>query len=320
MKVIRSLVIAAVLALPSLASAASFSTYYVFGDSLVDAGNVRIATGGAIPNAAQGYFDGRFTNGYDYTDLLSISAFGTPTVASLAGGNNFAFGGARVVANASDAVPDLGLQLGAFAARSRGVADPGALYVLNFGGNDLFALSRGDTGALSPSEYVTAVTTQYAGGVQYLNSIGARNILITGIPNAGNPVAIGLEAQLQASLDALTLAPGTSLYRYSFINFFNTVATNPGALGLPPLRTDTTCLRAQTPSPNIDCTGFFYFDDVHPTAAVQAAAARDINRQFALVPVPEPMTWTMMIVGFGVTGTALRRQRRRQHRMATHIA
>lgn len=311
MKIIRSLVIAAVLALPSLASAASFSTYYVFGDSLVDAGNVRIATGGAIPNAAQGYFDGRFTNGYDYTDLLSIAAFGATTVASLAGGNNFAFGGARVVANASDAVPDLGLQLGAFAARSRGVADPGALYVLNFGGNDLFALSRGDTGALSPSEYVTAVTTQYAGGVQYLNSIGARNILITGIPNV-SPLGFAVEAQLQASLDALTLAPDTNLYRFSWQNFFLTVAADPGSLGLPVQRTDTTCLRARTPSPDIDCTGFFFFDDVHPTAAIQAAAAREINRQFALVPapVPEPMTWTFMLVGFAVTGAALRQRRR----------
>ncbi len=316
----RGLALAFSLVLPSIASAASFSTFYVFGDSLVDAGNIRIATGGTVPNPAQGYFQGRFTNGYDYTDLLSLSAFGRPTVASLAGGNNFAFGGARVVANTSDTVPDLNLQLAAYTSRVGGVGDPNALYVLTLGGNDVFALGSGDIGTLDATQYRAAVAAQYAGGVQYLNSIGARNILITGIPNAGNPVAIGLEAQLQASLDALTLAPGTSLYRYSFINFFNTVATNPGSLGLPPLRTDTTCLRAQTPSPNIDCTGFFYFDDVHPTAAVQAAAARDINRQFALVPVPEPMTWTMMIVGFGVTGTALRRQRRRQHRMATQIA
>jgi outer membrane lipase/esterase len=310
-KIIRSLAIAALIASPSLASAASFSTYYVFGDSLVDAGNVKIATGGAVPNPALGYFNGRFTNGYDYTDLLSIAAFGAPTVASLAGGNNFAWGGARVVANASDAIPDLGLQLGAYAARSLGVGDASALYVLNFGGNDLFALSRGDTGALSPSEYVTALTTQYAGGVQYLNSIGARNILITGIPNL-SPLGFAVEAQLQASLDALTLTPDTTLYRFSFLNFFNTAATNPAALGLPTLRTDTTCLRARTPAPDIDCTGFFFFDDVHPTAAVQAAAAREINRQFALVPapVPEPMTWTFMLVGFAVTGGALRQRRR----------
>lgn len=293
---------------PSVASAASFSTYYVFGDSLVDAGNIRIATGGAVPNAAQGYFQGRFTNGYDFTDLLSIATFGAPTVASLAGGNNFAYGGARVVTN-GDFSPDLAFQLAAFTSRVGGIADPNALYVLTFGGNDVFALGSGTIGALSPADYATAVATQYAGGVQYLNSIGARNILITGIPNL-TPTGFALEAQLQASLDALTLTPDTNLYRFSFLDFFTRVGTNPGSLGLPPLRTDTTCLLARTPSPGIDCTGIFSFDGIHPTAAVQAAAAREINRQFALAPVPEPMTWTFMIFGFGVTGVALRRNRR----------
>jgi outer membrane lipase/esterase len=311
MKIIQSLAIAAALALPSLASATSFSTFYVFGDSLVDAGNVRIATGGATPSAALGYFQGRFTNGYDYTDLLSIATFGTPTVASLAGGNNFAWGGARVVANTSDSIPDLGLQLGAYAARSLGVGDPNALYVLNFGGNDVFALGRGDIGGLTAEQYSAQVITQYADSVRYLNVLGARNILITGIPNGTDPIGVALEARLQTALDALApqLTQGTSFYRFSYINFFGRVATDPGSLNLPPLRTDTTCLRAQTPGPNIDCTGFFFFDDVHPTAAVQAAAARDINRQFNLAPVPEASTWVMMIIGFGIIGASLRRKR-----------
>jgi outer membrane lipase/esterase len=310
MKILRSFAFAAALALPSFASAASFSTFYVFGDSLVDAGNVRIATGGATPNAALGYFQGRFTNGYDYTDLLSIATFGTPTRASLAGGNNFAWGGARVVAN-GDAIPDLGLQLNSYAARSLGVGDPNALYVLNFGGNDVFALGSGDIGGLTPEQYGLQVVTKYADSVRYLNALGAKNILITGIPNATDPIGIALEARLQVALDALTpqLTQGTSFYRYSFIDFFGRVATDPGSLGLPPLRTDTTCLRARTPGPNIDCTGFFYFDDVHPTAAVQAAAARDINRQFAIAPVPEASTWAMMIIGFGVVGARVRRKR-----------
>lgn len=311
MKFIRSMAIAATLAFPALASASSFSTHYVFGDSLVDAGNVRIATGGATPSAALGYFQGRFTNGYDYTDLLSIATFGTPTVASLAGGNNFAWGGARVVANTGDTIPDLGLQLGAYNARALGVGDPNALYVLNFGGNDVFAIGRNDIGGLTPEQYSAQVVTQYADSVRYLNALGAKNILITGIPNATDPIGVALEVRLQAALDALTpqLSQGTNFYRYSFIDFFGRVATDPGSLGLPPLRTDTSCLRVQTPGPNIDCTGFFYFDDVHPTAAVHAAAARDINRQFNLVPVPEASTWAMMIVGFGVVGASLRRRR-----------
>ena len=308
MKSFRSIAIAVAITLSSAAQAASFSTFYVFGDSLVDAGNVRAATGGTTPDASLGYFQGRFTNGYDYTDLLSISAFGAPTRASLLGGNNFAFGGARVVAN-SDGIPDLGLQLGAYATRAGGVGDPNALYVLNFGGNDVFALGRGDTGGLTSAQYSAAVVTQYANSVSYLNTLGARNILITGIPNATDPIGVALDAQLQTALNGLKLTAGTNLYRYSYLSFFNRILTNPGALGLPALRTDTTCLRAQTPGPNIDCTGFFYFDDVHPTAAVQAAAARDINAQFNLVAVPESATWMMLIAGFSVVGMTMRRGR-----------
>ena len=76
-----------------------FSSLTVFGDSLVDAGNIRKLGLGADP--ALGYVDGRFTNGYDYTDLLSLAMYGTPTVASLNGGSNFAYGGAR----ATDTTP-----------------------------------------------------------------------------------------------------------------------------------------------------------------------------------------------------------------------
>lgn len=90
----------------------------------------------ATPAAAQGYFQGRFTNGYDYTDLLSIDLFGTPTVASSLGGNNFAFGGAR--ATTTSGVPDLQEQLALFSLSGKAV-DPSGLYVLNFGGNDIFA-------------------------------------------------------------------------------------------------------------------------------------------------------------------------------------
>ena len=309
MKLLHTAALTFALMIAPLAHAASFSTFYVFGDSLVDAGNIRIATGGTVPNPALGYFQGRFTNGYDYTDLLSIQAFGAPTKASLAGGNNFALGSARVVAN-GDAVPDLGLQLAAYNLRSGGVADPSALYVLNFGGNDVFALNSGSIGALTPTEYAAAVVTEYAGSVRYLNTLGAKNILITGIPNI-DATGFALEGQLQAALTTLTptLTTGTTLYRFSYQNFFGRVLTDPASLGLPPLRTDTTCLRARTPGPGIDCTGIFSFDGVHPTAAVQAAIARDINRQFSLAPVPEASTWAMMIVGFGFIGARLRRTR-----------
>ena len=117
-----------------------YTSLTVFGDSLVDAGNAFIASGGRAASPAGGYFMGRFTNGYDYTDLLSQSLFGTPTVASLAGGNNYGFGGAR--ATTTSPQPDLIEQLAQFQGSGKS-ADANGLYVLTFGGNDVFAAQGG---------------------------------------------------------------------------------------------------------------------------------------------------------------------------------
>ena len=57
------------------------------------------------------------------------------------------------------------------------------------------------------------------------------------------------------------------------------------------------------------CTGYFSFDGVHPTAAIQRAAFDDMERQFNLSgAVPEPASWALMIIGFGMIGGALRRR------------
>jgi outer membrane lipase/esterase len=309
---------AAVLPMPAVAQTTAapppaFTSLTVFGDSLVDAGNVFALTRGATPSASQGYFQGRFTNGYDYTDLLSISLFGTPTTPSALGGSNFAFGGARATTTSN--VPDLQEQLALFSASGQTVTSTG-LYVLNFGGNDIFAsLSPGaPTGFSSDAAFLQQAASVYVGGVRTLLDQGARNFLITGFPVAGPGLENSLLAEsfLTSELAALSLPLGTNLYRYSYLDFFQRLTADPTAFGLPAnLNTATTCQAAQAFP---DCTGYFYFDGTHPTAAIQRAAFGDINRQFGLsslaAPVPEPDTWAMLIIGFGAIGLAMRRQRR----------
>ena len=319
-KAIGGLAVAlAVLASPVAAQVAQprYTSLTVFGDSLVDAGNIRTLGFGANP--AQGYFNGRFTNGYDYTDLLSISLFGTPTVASLMGGTNFAYGGAR--ATTTSAVPDLVEQLGQYSGylASGKAVDPNGLYVLNFGGNDIFAAQAAGApaGFQDDSAFLINAATTYAGGIQTLSNLGARNFLITGFPVATGPgLSLSLEAEgyLSTALGNLNLAPGSTLYRFSYLDFFQKVTTNPGAYGLPsnliqpdPTRADGgTCLGAAAfPA----CTGYFSFDGTHPTAAIQQAAFTEMNRQFNLTgAVPEPSAWLLMIAGFGAIGLALRRR------------
>ena len=293
----------------------NYSALYVFGDSLVDAGNISALTRGATPNKSLGYFQGRFTNGYNYVDYINYQLFGAATQASLRGGNNFAFGGARIVTDSKDAIPDVNPQIGAYVAAKGPVADPNALYILNAGGNDIFAIGRfaaGDPTQLLPftnvADYRKAVVDQYVGAVQTLNNLGARNILITGIPNATVQLARDIDADLQARLDGLTLAPGTDLYRFSYIDFFTRLSTNPAEFGLPPLRTDISCIQARAQASG--CAGYFSFDGTHPTAAVQSALFRDIVRQFGVSSVPEPQSWAMMIAGFAFAGAAFRRRAR----------
>jgi hypothetical protein len=295
---------------------ARYTSITVFGDSLVDAGNLYIANGGTRPDPTLGYFQHRFTNGYDYPDLLSLDLFGTPTTPSLLGGGNFAFGGARIV-DTGDAIPDLQAQIGAFQASGRGI-DPNGLYIVNLGGNDIFGaegvFGPGNTIGSYPdtSSYLKAAAAQYVAGVQRLIDLGARNILMTDFPLASDPLTVEANGYLNTALANLHPDADTDFFFYSLSGFNRAVLTNPAAFGLPPLRTDTTCIAAGAQATG--CAGFFSFDGVHPTAAVQAAGYRDMDQRFGLTAVqaavPEPASWMMMLGGFGAVGAAMRHRRR----------
>ncbi|WP_229956739.1 SGNH/GDSL hydrolase family protein [Parasphingorhabdus litoris] len=286
-----------------------FTSLTIFGDSLVDAGNVFTASGGMFASPADGYFNGRFTNGYDYTDLLSIELFGAPTVASLQGGTNFAFGGARA-SNTNIFVPDLGEQLGLYAgylADPANEVDRNGLYILNFGGNDIF---NAPDDPVDADLFIRQSARDYAAGIQALNDIGARNLLLTGFPVA-DPLSLNAELYLTQELAALSLTSDTTLFRYSYLDFFNRLATDPGSFGLPPQRLDITCQLAGPAAIANGCEGIFSFDGVHPTAPIHRALFQDISSQFNLLgSVPEPTTWAMMIFGFFMTGSAIRRRQK----------
>jgi phospholipase/lecithinase/hemolysin len=309
----RSLAVAAVLmAAPAVAST-SPDQLVIFGDSLVDSGNIFFATGGFAPtniynNPSRGYFPGRFTNGPDYTDLLSQRLYGSYTTPSLAGGSNYAWGGATYVANA-DPVPDLAAQVAEYTGGH--TVDSQALYIINLGGNDVFTLEDPAFPAALVPSYEAALLNVLAATVQGLDAAGASHILVTGIPNT-DATGYALDALVQARLDAIQ--PGltnATLLRFSYLNFFQQLTADPAAFGVAPfthLPSDG-CFDHLSPPATNDCSGYFTVDGTHPIAPIQAAIYRQVASVIG-ISVPEPATWSLMLVGFGLLGAAARGKRR----------
>ncbi len=309
---LRALFAATALAAVPAAAATHPDQIVVFGDSLVDAGNIYLATGGTAPsnvynNPSRGYFPGRFTNGPDYTDLLSQRLFGHYAVPSLAGGSNYAFGGATYVAN-GDPVPDLAAQVAVYSAGH--TIDPNALYIINLGGNDVFTLENPSFPAALVPAYEAALLNVLTATVQGLDAAGASHILVTGIPN-NDATGMALDMLVQARLD--TIQPGltnATLERFGYINFFQRLAADPARYGVAPfthLPSDG-CFDHLTPPATADCSGYFSVDGIHPIAPIQAAIFREVAHITGIGSVPEPASWALMVAGFGLIGTATRRR------------
>ena len=180
----------------STAASAAYSQLYVFGDSLSDSGNDFVITGKVGPSPAyytDGTHTGRFTNGYNYADLLAQS-LGLNLKASTLGGTNYAYGGAR-----SEYVRP---ELGAYGALSfndqiaqylgtYGAADPNALYVLWIGSNDMSDallkavntyMSGGDPVPVISAE-VSQTVTDIITALVTLETLGGKHFLVGNIPD-----------------------------------------------------------------------------------------------------------------------------------------
>ncbi|TRW18408.1 SGNH/GDSL hydrolase family protein [Glacieibacterium frigidum] len=311
LRVILAGAVAAMLALP--AAAALPTKVYVFGDSFTDSGNANIGTGGAAANAAQGYFQGRFGDGYNFADFISKRLTGEYATPFLAGGDNFSVGGARAGGDSMSGpfvVPGLPSQRTFYASKYGNFVDPNGLYIINFGNNDVNAIQSGDIGGLTVPQYSAAYVTNIVQTIGLLNAGGATRIVILGVPNPDEVEGQALQAQLDAALDLIEPSLTADLTRFDFFAFFNALRASPQSYGLTADVDFTTPCLAARPVINgsVDCTGFFSFDGIHVTEPVQFEIARAVLTQAGLPTVPEPGTWALMIIGFGMTGLAVRRR------------
>lgn len=315
--------------LPSSASAATFDSVFVFGDSLSDSGNVFLATGGEtqtipfgglVPSRA--YASGRFSNGPVWAEILAAN-LGFSASPSLAGGTNFAFGGAQTgpLGTVPPTSPSLLDQLAFFQGATGGVVPSEALYVVFGGGNDARVaafqrLAGDDAGANTTiAQGVNNLTTI----INTLAAAGAKNFLVPNVPNIGvtpeatrgpaiaptifTNVATEFNTLLDGALGDLTTNPAIKLVPVDTFGFLSSITASPERFGLtngidPCIDLTTVCT-----NPN----DFVFYDGIHVTTATHAAFAQFAGDQLNAANVPEPST----LVGSSMlTLLALSRKRR----------
>lgn len=305
------------LSLPLSALAGPFTSLVVFGDSLSDTGNLAIASaptnnppGPGLPAQPPGsgfngpYFqNSRYSNGPLWIEGLA-AGLGLPNAATpyLLGGSNYAFGGARTDLNQNPPgilAQAIGLWGGGNLTPDPTFADPNALYVVVGGGNDMRdARSAPGSDATSRQFAATSSIINLAATLTYLASKGAKNILISTLPNLGyTPEAALLNLQA-ASLDASNQF--NALIQTSLMNYGTGLGLHMNLLDMDGLFMDALANPASFGFTNtsLPCAGFEYsagascatslFADVlHPSAYTHSLIAQ---AALELLGIPEPGT------------------------------
>ena len=251
---------------PALARAATptYDAIYVFGDSYCDVGNDYIITGGAEPLSPP-YYDGRFSNGPIWIEHVA-GGMHLPMLPALAGGTDYAFGGAFATAT-EDGIPSVPDQVALYLSGHKGKADPNALYVIEGGGNDILDATGGSADALG-----FKIAAALAGSELLLRQAGAKHFLIPNLFNVGvipagqANAAFDLKAVQAANKylnDLLAVEDwleGVRIIRLDVFSLIQSLETDPRHYGFTNITTP--CLTTTICS---DPDHTFFWDIHHPT-------------------------------------------------------
>ena len=280
---------------------------FVFGDSLSDPGNFFVYTGmvsvapyDVIPSAPYDILGRQFSNGPTWAQGFAIRLgslkSALPAFQNPVKFNNFAFGGAR--ARAGGQVPGAAEQLGLFLQAHGNTAPAHALYVVQFGGNDVRdALQAASSNPAAVPQIITEAIAATATTIQSLAVAGARRFLIANVPDLGHAPAIRMlgpaavsgarniaslyNGYLEGALQQLEigLAPlGVDIARLDLFEFINAVVAQPESYGLSNV-TDpclTFFVLADPVCENPD--EYLFWDGIHPTRAAHRQLAKTAVR------------------------------------------
>ncbi len=272
----------------------TFTSQYTFGDSLSDNGNVYALTNRTTPPAP--YFQGRFSNGPVFTELLGNTLAPHSTVSAQRGNLNFAYGGAT--AGAGGAVPTVTQQIGFYRLQGQPAARTD-LFTILAGPNDLIpVLSAATTPAnpavLDTAGFNTAVTV--AGHVQSLVTLGAKTIVAAGLPNlgvtprtlAGGSTGVSLGQRVSAAFNneyrarlgtiAAAAAADVNIVYVDLQGILDRVVLDYRALGYANA-TSYFLAPAAAGGGVGDPNSYVFWDDIHPTARTHAILAGIITEQ-----------------------------------------
>jgi phospholipase/lecithinase/hemolysin len=269
-----------------------------FGDSLSDVGNDYIASGGTQPAPTADYYQGRFTNGGNWLDYLAHDLGVAAPTSALAGGSNYAFGGASTGSGTTvyapgQAVPNVDSQIAMYL--STHTPSAGQLFTIWAGANNLLIGHQADPTV--PAQDIANEITTLAGA-------GAKQFLIPNLPLLGEIPAssglttaqrqgldawsIGFNQTLQGEAAALQKSLGVQIHVVDIQGLFQKVLANPAGYGF----TDVT---GSAINSSLNGNGHLFWDIEHPTTAADALIG-----EVAAQSVPEPSTFLIFATSIGV--------------------